>query len=98
MSSIIIYTTTADLDRLSIPSLIYTDTIAHNTTAIITYFENNTTKLSVSPISIMRLSKAGLSFNKIMLSILIPHLLYTNVEYSCIFQLDQPFFVRISLI
>jgi len=41
MSSIIIYTTTADLDRLSIPSLIYTDTIAHNTTAIITYFENN---------------------------------------------------------
>jgi hypothetical protein len=41
MSSIIVYTTTADLDRLSIPSIIYADTIAHNTTAIITYFENN---------------------------------------------------------
>ncbi len=41
MSSIIIYTTTADLDRLSIPSAIYTETIAHNTTAITTYFENN---------------------------------------------------------
>ncbi len=41
MSSIIIYTTTADLDRLSVPSAIYTDTIAKNTNAIITYFENN---------------------------------------------------------
>lgn len=41
MSSIIIYTTTADLDRLSVPSVIYTDTIAKNTIAIITYFENN---------------------------------------------------------
>lgn len=41
MSSIIIYTTTADLDRLSVPSIIYADTIAKNTTAITTYFENN---------------------------------------------------------
>ncbi len=41
MSSIIVYTTTADLDRLCVPSAIYAETIAHNTSAIITYFENN---------------------------------------------------------
>jgi len=41
MSSIIVYTTTADLDRLSVPSAIYSETIAKNTIAITTYFENN---------------------------------------------------------
>ncbi len=41
MSSIIVYTTIADLDRLCVPSAIYTETIAHNITAITTYFENN---------------------------------------------------------
>ncbi len=41
MSSIIVYTTTADLDRLCVPSAIYSETIAKNTTAITTYFENN---------------------------------------------------------
>lgn len=41
MSSIIVYTSTSELDRLSIPSAIYSDTIAKNSSAITTYFENN---------------------------------------------------------
>lgn len=41
MSSIIIYTTSVDLDRLSIPAVIYTETIAKNTTFITAYFENH---------------------------------------------------------
>ncbi len=41
MSSIIVYTSVADLDRLAVPSVIYTETIARDTNAIITYFENN---------------------------------------------------------
>jgi hypothetical protein len=41
MSTIIVYTSVADLDRLAVPSVIYTETIARNTTAITTYFENN---------------------------------------------------------
>lgn len=41
MSSIIVYTSVADLDRLAIPAVIYTDVIARNSAAILTYFENN---------------------------------------------------------
>ena len=42
MSSIIVYTTTADLDRLSVPSVIYADTIAKNfiVTISTTYTQN----------------------------------------------------------
>ncbi len=39
--SVIVYTTTADLDRLAVPSAIYADTIARNTNALVAYFENN---------------------------------------------------------
>ena len=41
MSAIIVYTTTAELDQLCIPSAIYAETLAHNTNAIISYFESN---------------------------------------------------------
>lgn len=41
MSTIIVYTSVADLDRLAVPAVIYIETIARNTMAIITYFENN---------------------------------------------------------
>ncbi len=41
MSSIIVYTSISDLDRLAVPTAIYSDTIAHNTAALTTYFENH---------------------------------------------------------
>lgn len=41
MSSIIVYTSVSQLDQLILPSAIYTDTLARNTSALITYFENN---------------------------------------------------------
>ena len=42
MSTVVaVYTNIADLDRLAIPAGIYTETLAHNTGAIVTYFENN---------------------------------------------------------
>ncbi len=39
--SVGVFTNISDLDRLIVPTIIYTETLAKNTPAIITYFENN---------------------------------------------------------
>jgi hypothetical protein len=38
---VVVYTNIEDLDRLAIPAAIYTETLAHNTSAIVAYMENN---------------------------------------------------------